>query len=504
MTVSVNIAANMLGRAWTAVIGLICVPLYLHFLSVEAYGLVGVLVTLQSVLAVADLGLSLALNREFARASVADVGPGGMGNTLRTLEIVYWTASLIVGGIVAALAPRIATHWITDTRLPVATLEHAMMAIGAIVALQLPFSLYQAGLLGLQRQVVVNVIVGLASTLRSLGAIAVLWLVSPTIEALLWWQAGVAFVSTSVIAVILWRRLPGSLPARFDMRVLSATWRFSLAVSGNAIVGVFITQADKAWLTKFVSLEQFGFYTLSAVAAGFMSTLAIPINMAIFPRFAQLAQLGDSVGLSAVYHKACQLMAVALMPIGVLLVVFPFEMLSLWTGNAHTARSAAVSLVPLAIGWLLNGLVSVGASLQSAVGWPGLMLRTNAIMALVLTPAFAVAIPRFGVLGAAMGWVVANLAYVVCTIPLMHRRYLRGELRTWYLADVMLPFVAAVAVAAVARVSFLPDLNRVKLFAYLGSTWLLATIAVLAVVPRVRHQLWALFVQRMPENWASR
>ena len=64
-----NITANFVGRAWGVVSVYIFIPLYLKFLGVEAYGLVGFYATLMGVLAFADMGLTATLNREMARLS---------------------------------------------------------------------------------------------------------------------------------------------------------------------------------------------------------------------------------------------------------------------------------------------------------------------------------------------------------------------------------------------------------------------------------------------------
>jgi len=52
-----NTFANLFGAAWSAAVGVLCVPVYLKLLGAEGYGLVGLFVTLQSVFVVLDLGI---------------------------------------------------------------------------------------------------------------------------------------------------------------------------------------------------------------------------------------------------------------------------------------------------------------------------------------------------------------------------------------------------------------------------------------------------------------
>jgi len=66
-------------------------PFYLHFLGVEAYGLIGFYLTLQGSMNVFEMGLGRACSRELARYSAQGrVAIMPMCNTLRTLEWVYW------------------------------------------------------------------------------------------------------------------------------------------------------------------------------------------------------------------------------------------------------------------------------------------------------------------------------------------------------------------------------------------------------------------------------
>src|SRR2546425_12398080 len=64
-----NVIANFVGRGWGFISVYLFVPLYLKFLGIEAYGLVGFYATLLGFLTFADMGLTATLNREIARLS---------------------------------------------------------------------------------------------------------------------------------------------------------------------------------------------------------------------------------------------------------------------------------------------------------------------------------------------------------------------------------------------------------------------------------------------------
>lgn len=470
--------------------GVAFVPVYLRFLGIEAYGLIGFFLTLQSALGIMDLGLSLTLNRELACASTREGGSPRMASLLRTMEVVYWLLSAVVGLVVVALAPWIAGNWVNTVILSDETVESTVRTMGIIIALQAPFALYQGGLTGLQRQVSVNLILAVAATVRAAGAALVLWLLSPTVEAYFAWQVVVAGAVTGLCAWSLWQWIPGGArSACFDPVLLRGVQRFALAISANAIVGISLTQLDKLILIKLLTLEQFGYYMLATLVASFLWAIILPINTALFPRFAQLHEQRDDAGLAALYHKACQLMAAALLPVALMLALFSHELLLLWTGDGATARNAYLLVALLAVGTTLNGVTSVAAYLQSAAGWPGLVLRTNTVLALVLVPVLLVAVPRFGVVGAAAVWIAINSTYLLVTVPIMHHRVLRSELARWYAEDLLLPAAAVAAVGLPARLLMPTGWSPLAQLVFLVCVWAAAVVAVLFVAPQIRRAL---------------
>jgi len=93
--------------------------------------------------------------------------------------------------------------------------------------------------MGLQRQVLVNAILVLTGTLRSVGAILVLWLVSPTIEAFLAWQVISSIIGSGLLLAAMWYSLPKHAErARFRGNILYGVWKYAAAISANIHIGV--------------------------------------------------------------------------------------------------------------------------------------------------------------------------------------------------------------------------------------------------------------------------
>ena len=484
-----NVTANLLGRAWVTLLGVAFIPVYLRFLGMEAYGLVGFFATLQGVFGLLDLGLGATINRELARLSANADRRDEQRVLLRTLELCYWAISVTTGCLVLLLAPVIAHDWVHASQLSALSVERAVRLMGLVLALQLPFSFYQAALMGLQRQVALNAIVVATATARSVGTALVLWRVSASIEAFFLCQLAISLLQTGFTLVVAWSGLGRPFGARPQFTRLASIWRYAAATAANSVVGIALTQLDKVLLSSLLPLEQFGYYALAATMASFVWAVAIPINQALFPRFAQLVELGDERTLTSLYHRASQIMAVALVPAAATAVVFSWQVMFLWTRNAQTADQTALIASLLIAGTTINGLASVPGYLQSAAGWPELMVYTNIAAAIVLVPAILVMTPRYGAPGAAFVWLVLNAGYLVFNVPMMHTRLLRGELWRWYRDDLARPVVGALLAVALGRWLMPEDASKLVAASWIFGVWALALVASALLAPRIRPAL---------------
>ena len=448
-----NITANFAGNIGQALMAVVFVPLYIKFMGVESYGLVGIFITLLAMFSILDMGMSSTLNREMARLSVLPGRDQEMRNLVRTLELPYWLMAIFVGIAVMALSPLIAHSWVQAGQLHPEIIEKAIFFMGISVAFQMPASLYSGGLLGLQQQVLLNVINLSLSTLRGVGAVLVLWLISPTIQAFFLWQIIISSVNSVLLGFFLWRRLPRSEDRPvFQKRLFLGIWRFAAGMAGISILSTLLTQLDKIILSKMLPLEIFGYYTLAGVVAMSLYRLVSPVFSAIYPRFTQLVSRGDQDGLRQLYHKSSQFLSVLIFPVTLVVAMFSYDILLIWTQNPTTAEKAHLLVTVLICGTALHGLMHIPYALQLASGWTQLTFFTNLVAVLVLVPVIIYLANQYGALGGASAWVILNCGYVLVITSFMHRRLLPNEKWRWCRDDVALPFAASFAVAGLGRI----------------------------------------------------
>lgn len=497
MSLKHNLLANYLGQGWASLMGLAFVPIYIMYLGMEAYGLIGLFAVLQAWLTLLDMGMTPTLNRELARYTAGARSAESIGDLVRTFEVTCAALAIAITVTCMAVAQFIAHDWLKVERLPVDVAADALMLMGLVAALRFVEGLYRGAMLGLQKHVWLNAVTAAFATLRAVGAVAVLAWGQASILAFFWWQAAISVLTLLVFYVGVHRSLPGrSRPAHLSWDVLKDVSGFAGGMLATTVLTLMITQIDKVLLSRLLSLPEFGTYTFAAAVAAILFQLIGPVAQVYFPRLTSLVAAGDEAALAAAYHQGAQLMSVVLVPAGFLLIAFGEPMLEMWTGNSTLAHEASVIAGVLALGTIFNGWMHIPYMLQLAYGWSSFAAWMNLIAAAILVPAIFWVTPRYGSVGAAWLWVVVNASYIVGAIHFMHARLLAREKLRWYWHDLAIP-TACTAIVVLPSAIFRPSaLDVPGDLAWIAGTTFMAYVAATLGASCFRNRLIQLCLRR--------
>ncbi len=485
--------AGLANSIWSALIGLAVVPFYLKYLGIEAYGLIGFFVTTQVLLSLLDMGLAPTINREVARHS-ASGNLKEAGKLLHTLAVVYWAMAGAIALLILVLAPLIAEYWLQSKQLSPQAVSHAVMLMGLVVACRWPIGLYQGALMGAQRLTVSSGINMVMATIGSVGAVAVLAFVSPTIEAFFIWQAGVGLVYAATMRRVAWRVIGRLKDIWFDIDKLKQIWRFSAGMSGVAVSGIILMQLDKVMLSRILSLEDFGRYALAGVVASGLYMLLTPTFNVIYPRLSALVVTGETEKLIDLYRSGTRLLSAVLFPIAIAAAVLAEEILSLWTGNPSLASSAAPIVSLLLIGTALNGVMHFPYALQLAYGMTRIPFIITIVLTVILVPMIVYFTLTYGAVGGGLAWLLLNSVYLLFGTWLTHRYLLKGMALEWLIRDVGAPLCISLFVILGGWQLIHTDGNRfVNLLLGCGLALIASLVCVSVLLgPKVKNILWKL------------
>ena len=429
--------------AWTLLLGVFAVRVYVEVLGPSAYGLVGFAATLQAVAQLLDLGLAATVNREIARTggrpdqSVLDL--------VATFRRVAWGTAAAIGIGVAAGGEWIASHWLSSRELAPATLVAGVVLCGMLVAVRWPMALHQAMLLGAGRQKTASLLAFAGTTLTHVGGVAVLWWFDASVLALLSWHVVAAALQLGGLVVASHRAID-LRSARPGWREARRTGAFTATLALVGVTGLLVGNADKLLLSSLFDLADFGIYMLAFTLVSGVAILVAPVYNAVFPRFSQAVanRREDAAGellMLGTIGLASYLFAVA-----AALVAFGDAVLRAWLGNAELARTAWPFLSLLAAGSAIHGVLHLPFALQIALGRPGLMLKIQLVLLALYLPLLMVLTSRWGVVGAAASWLLVHAAFLALSTAGLRISARFVPVAHWLLRGVAVPAAIAAAV----------------------------------------------------------
>jgi len=486
-----NIIANFIGQGWTGLMALVFLPVYINYLGIEAYGLIGLFTVLQTLLMLLDAGMTPTLNREMARYKSGAVDTQSIRDLLYSLEVICLCVAVTVGLVVWGLSGYIANHWLNADKLSIEVVYQSFAIMAFVIALRFGEGIYRGSLFGLEKQVWYNAVYSLLATLRYGGAVVILEWVSNSIEAFFLWQAVISILIVTLLSMKVHSLLPKMAAAlKFSYKALSGIWKFAAGMMGITFFTMIFLQADKILVSKFSPLEGFGYYSLAATAAAILFMIVVPVTQAIYPKMVGYITINNERRLFSIYHKTTQLVIVLISPAMMLLYFYANDVIYMWSGSAELANNVGPLLSILAIGVFLNSLSHLPHQLQIAHGWTGLILKTNIIIVIVLVPVITLIIPEYGLVGAAWTWVIANAVYLTMLTYFMHRRLMVGERLQWFLIDIFLPSVASLIVIFLSTYVQPSELDgRINWFAFLSFVYVFSVAGSTLLAPLVRQEV---------------
>jgi len=444
MAVKKNIIANFIGRFWNSIIGIVFLPVYINFIGIESFGLIGIFAMIQTVLGFLDMGLSTTLNRELASNSANPDNTDEINNLVFSLERIYFSIALVTGILLAVLSWFFAINWVNSEHLSPLTIKTAFVLIAFNFVFQFPGSLYQGGLMGLQKQVRLNIIVSFISTIKAIGAVLILWLVSPTIEAFVIWQLALSVTQLLLLRKSLWDNLPaGSRPKHFDFGVIKKKGRYALGIMSSSILAIILTQSDKIILSKIIKLSEFGYYTIATTIAGVLSMMLFPVANAIFPRLTELISRKEKNEMLRIFHQSSQLIALIIVPLSLSLFIFSDSIILAWTRNTEIAKNGGPILKFLVLGTMMSSLMTIPYQYTLSVGWVRFGINISIAAIIVFLPLIFFAAYNYGAIGTSFIWMLLNAVYLVFAMQYLFSRQLQSEKGKWYLQDVARPLFTA-------------------------------------------------------------
>lgn len=480
-SVTRNTCANFIGLAYTMIVGVVVLPLYLQYLGDEGFGLVGLFLMLQAWMQIFDLGMSPLLSREVARARGLKAGFLQLQRLLRSLEVIMFVIAVLLFLCMLASRDWISSQWLNIGELPVKTVSTCLLLMALVACLRLLASPYKSWLQGLERQVCLNVTNVVFATLKFIGAWLLVKYFTQDIIHFFTFQLIVGIMELACVSILCYQSIPSAKPINFSVHwtVLRPSLPFAFGMAYLTTIWIFLSQTDKLVLSNVLPLKEFGYFTMATVIAAGISQMGTPISQAILPRMTFLLSQNKEPQMLLLYHQSSQLMASLIVPLTLIVAFFAEELVFVWTGDKSTANWIGPILFWLALG---NGLMALGAFqyyLQFAHGQLRLHIIFSTAMACVQVPVIVYTAHTHGVYTMAVVWFGLRLLSFTLWTPFVHHVFAPGIHLKWLITDIGPSVLMTFLVASLFLIADLPldVLGRGQLLLVLTAAGLVMLVA---------------------------
>ena len=331
------------------------IPVYVHLLVPQQWGLVAACITFQGVLALLDAGLAQIMPRDMAIAGGNAVREGKVFRTFSRLYLIVAGIGMLVAQLGAGW---LAQHWLRVADIPHDYVEIVLRVAAAQFLFQFANNAHLGYWNGLQRQATANFSQCAFFTAKHLIALSLI---------LLWKAEALAYLlSFMVISSLEWYTNRYFITAQISrseeaqlitLNDLLGAARQAAGLAAGVLLGVFVSQLDRIILSRTVELEQFGRYIVVAQLGQAFLQLQYPIMRAFLPSLV-VAEAGTNSERVSNRTLGLAVLGVGILP-ALLLATFAEPVLVLWTRDVSIAAEGALPLALIAIAVAFNSIFNI-------------------------------------------------------------------------------------------------------------------------------------------------
>lgn len=396
-----NTIMNLIGQALPLVVGVVTIPMVVHGLGTDRFGLLSLAWVVLGYFTIFDLGLGRAATKYVAAAL-------GRGEDDQVPQII-WTAVTFQAalGFLGALVLLGITDLLVENvlKIPPELLGEAKDTFH-LLALSIPLVLVSSSFSGVleaaQRFDLVNAVRIPSSILTFILPLVGLHLGFglPGIVALIM----LARVVTLVAFLIMGLRIVPNLReysisfARFYSLFSFGGW----VMISNLVIPIFV-YLDRFLIGALLTMSAVTFYTVPFDVVNRLLIIPASIASVLFPTFSSLSSCNEKDRINIIVMRSTKYILTVMVPLTVLLLIFSEDILRVWLGNEFAEESAIVFRL-IGIGVLLNSIGYIPFALIQGIGRPDIVVKYHLVELPIYVVVVFFLIGRFGINGAALAW----------------------------------------------------------------------------------------------------
>jgi O-antigen/teichoic acid export membrane protein len=301
----------------------------------------------------------------------------------------------------------------------------------------MPISLYSGALIGLRRVGLLSSVNAANATIKNVGALLAVLVVSATPETFFAWQAAAAVAAAFVARWSAYHSLAlASVKPHFELPILRRSLLFAADMSGVSIGSIVTHNIDKIALAKVLPLAAFGIYSLAVTLSSVLLLFTSAVYMSTIARITAAIESRSVVALRSLFAEASDMVCLLVCPAGAVMMVMADRCMQIATGDPNIGVQNAWVFGLASFSAVLNALAWPPYSLLVGAGCTRGIFKAYLYGALTIAPMVVLASVRFGAIGAAVMMVVYQALNLVCMVWISRARGLMVDVPGWVLHNV--------------------------------------------------------------------
>ena len=440
-----NSAFNLAGGLLPAVAALATVPLIVHGLGADGYGLLVLVTSIVGYFALLDVNITAGSTKYVAEHHAR-------GDAQRVNQTVCFGLLIYLGiGLVGALALFSSAGWLARAVFNVAPAQHALAeAALKVAALGFLFGQLQIYLQSIPQALMRYDVTGRFEAAFGLavplGTVALLY-AGYGLVAVVWLRVLLSLLNAMLLAASIRRLLPTLAWARPDRATVRGMGSFSAYAFLSRVASLSYAHGDKLIIGAVVGMKPLAVYAVAATLGNRVLGMMYRVSAVLFPAASALSASGDEARLQSIYLKASRYVVYVNLSALLLIAVFAEPLLRHWMGTEFSVGGAVI-LQLMALSQFISSLTNLPSLVNDGRGHPkvtGLFAFAHAVLGLGLVYALVL---RFQIVGAAWAHLLTGLVMGLAFIIYVHGHTVPVPLTTLLRRGWGVPMLGATAIAA--------------------------------------------------------
>jgi O-antigen/teichoic acid export membrane protein len=404
VSVARNSIWNFAGQIAPLFLGVFAIPILIHRLGTDRYGVLTLAWVLVGYFSLFDLGIGRAITKLLAE-KIALEDSVSAARLIGTAIFTMLLLGTLFGGVLFALAP-----WLTTSvlKIPPALRAETLRSL-PLLAIAVPFVTVTCGLRGMleaqQNFAAVNALragLGAATYLGPLVVLPFSHSLFPVVVTL----AAARVIGCGLHYWVCHRYIPVFSQSKgLDRHALRALLGFGSWYTISNLSSPIMVYLDRFVIGSLLSMSAVAYYATPLDAVTKLWVIPVAFAGVLFPAFSEALATGNRERTNSLYERGIGSILAIVFPSVLVIVLFAPEGLRLWLGANFAVRSAVIMRI-LAIGVFTNSLANMPYALLQAAGRPDLTAKIHMVEVPCYLALLYWGIWARGLEGAAIAWTV--------------------------------------------------------------------------------------------------